>query len=281
MVVGHSLGGGLAQYVGVLNRLNVVGFNSSPLPRRYIERVTQQDLFPIRLFSAVEFSGLDASARGHSDPVSLHAANFGADLNTWARAKVKVEPIKAHLHAAPVACVRSVPTPFLSKDEDDVWAGTLNRMFYPTAVGRLLAGKPVEAGAEAAIQHYVAASTNRLFDDPGWIPAQSLQDERVLALTREALGDAAVDVYQMARGATAMGSILYNAMLGSSMAAMKGIAAPVGAAAGKLAVKRLLMPHSMERFNRGMLAEIGRDVFIANVVYGECRQPKGLDGPPR
>ena len=87
LVVGHSLGGGLAQYVGYKFGLKVVGFNSAPLPRRYFTGGAGTSTQYIRLFSAIEFmpqSGAQPGAQpaeGSPDPVSISIPNVAAYVN--------------------------------------------------------------------------------------------------------------------------------------------------------------------------------------------------------
>lgn len=276
VVVGHSLGGGMAQYVGLGKNLKVVAFNSSPLPARYISARLGTQVENIKVYSAIEFKDLGPQSKGVPDPVSLAIPKGAEFLNAFAGRQLNTEPMKAHLHLVKPICVKSVPSPFLSQEEDESMAAALNGIYYPTELGPL-SGKVARMASEQVLQKAIAEETKAYFDDPVWLPENaSSADKKVAAFAKQAVANAALDVYQTARAAVTMGSIMYNMMLGSSMQALKGAATPIAVTSAKLMLKSKFMPHSMERFNRGMMANLGNDVFLANTVSAECSPPSSI-----
>lgn len=274
IVVGHSLGGGMAQYVGQMYGLKVVAFNSSPLPARYIPAKATTVPQNIKLFSAVEFNHMAQQDKGRADPVSLRIPNFTEALAAQRGADADAGLAKAHQHLVAPVCVLSRPNPFRLEDEDAAAAEVVNGAFYPSAIGYMLTGKVAHAAAEVAIEQAIGQKTRSYLSAPVWQPdSNSAFDKRVSGYARKLVANAGIEEYLAARAIGKMGSVLYNAGFGSMWQAAKVTGTAVAATVGKLEFGLALMPHSMARFNRGMQAELGSDVFTAKAITAQCQTP--------
>ena len=259
--------------MGLDKNLKVVAFNSSPLPSRYIPARSGVQLQNIKVYSAVEFKDFKPESKGIPDPVSLFIPQKAEILNAYADRQLNTQPVKAHVHLVKPICVKSVPNPFLLQEEDEALADMLNGLYFPTEVGPM-SGKVQRMASEKALQTAIEGLTKRYINDDVWLPKNTTaEDQKVSAFAKQAVASAALDIYQTARAVGTMGSIMYNMTFGSSVKALKSAATPLVVTSAKIALKFRFMPHSMERFNRGMQANMGGDVFSTDTVSADCRRP--------
>ncbi|MGV7209819.1 YqiA/YcfP family alpha/beta fold hydrolase [Oxalobacteraceae bacterium A2-2] len=274
IVVGHSLGGGMAQYVGQLYGLKVVAFNSSPLPARYIPARQAAAPDHIRLFSAIEYSDQPNNTVTRADPVSLRLPRFAEDLAAQLGHAADDGLVKAHQHLVQPVCVASRPQPFRNEEEDEQAALALNTMLYPGVYGLLLKGQNLKAAQEQGMQLWIRQQVGRQLDTPAWQPdTRSAFDQRVAEQARKLVATAAIDAYHEARALGKLGGVMYDTAAGSTWKAVSTMGFAMGKALAKIQLGLQFMPHSMERFNRGMQAEVGNDVFVAQAVTAQCRKP--------
>lgn len=279
LVVGHSLGGGLAQYVGYKFGLKVVGFNSAPLPRRYFTGGAGASTQYIRLFSSIEFmpqSGAQPGAQpaeGHPDPVSISIPNVAAFVN---RQFPDTEPVKAHELLVKPICVRSVPSPLYTANEQESYNAIINAVLthgMVSAVAGGVGGKVTDVAVVKAIRSKIGSDMS----GPQWHADRlpNVDNQAVVDAVKHEVTQVAVDAYETAGGLTSIAKSGYKfTMSNSVMGTMSGMGA-LGATLGKMmaaqfAVVHLLQPHSMERFNRGMIDVAGAQVFLADPVRAQC-----------
>jgi len=273
VVVGHSLGGGMAQYVGLQFGLKVVGFNSSPLPARYIPARARTAPKNIRLFSAIEY-GDQPNQATRADPVSLRLPTLAEKLAAFRGVPSDDNWVKAHQHLVLPVCVASRPQPFRNEEEDEALARLINRTLYPTLLGYMVTGQPMKAAAQQAMQAWIRTEVGRQLSEPVWQPAtRTVFDQRVSAYAKDLVGTSAIDAFHAAQGAARMGNVLYNSMFGSMGKAATTMGTSLGVTMAKIEIGMQFMPHSMARFNRGMQAEVDRDVFVAKAVTAQCMPP--------
>jgi hypothetical protein len=274
VVVGHSLGGGMAQYVGQLHGLKTVAFNSSPLPARYIPARHDNAPDNIRLFSAIEFYDQPNNTVTRADPVSLRLPKLAEELSAWFGTAPDDGLVKAHQHLVAPVCVASRPQPFRNEEEDEALARRINHMLYPSVMGYLITGQPMKGALEQGMQVWISKEVGRQLSDPVWQPAsRSAFDKRVSDYAKKEVASAAIDAFHAAQGAARMGNIVYNSAFGSMWKAASTMGKAVGKTMFKVELGLQFMPHSMERFNRGMQAEVGNDVFVAKSITAQCQPP--------
>jgi hypothetical protein len=274
LVVGHSLGGGMAQYVGQLHGLKTVAFNSSPLPARYIPARHDKAPDNIKLFSAIEFYDQPNNTVTRADPVSLRLPKLAEDLSAWFGTAPDDGLVKAHQHLVAPVCVASRPQPFRNEEEDEDLGRRINHMLYPSVMGYVLTGQPMKGAIEQGMQVWISKEVGRQLSDPVWQPAsRSAFDKRVSEYAKKEVASAAIDAFHAAQGAAKMGNVLYNSAVGSMWKAVSTMGKAAGKTMFKVELGLQFMPHSMERFNRGMLAEVGSDVFVARSITAQCRPP--------
>lgn len=274
LVVGHSLGGGMAQYVGQLYDLKVVAFNSSPLPARYIPARHKSAPKNIRLFSAIEFFDQSNQTTARADPVSLTLPTLAEKLAAFRGVPADHNWVKAHQHLVLPVCVASRPQPFRNEEEDEALGKLINRTLYPTMLGYMVTGQHMKAAAQQAMQAWIKTEVGRQLSDPVWQPASRTGfDKRVSEHAKALVSTSAIDAYHAVQGAARMGNVLYNSVFGSMGKAATTMGMSLGVTMAKVEIGQLLMPHSMERFNRGMQAEVDRDVFVAKAVTAQCMPP--------
>lgn len=274
IVVGHSLGGGMAQYVGQMFDLKVVAFNSSPLPARYIPAKYPKAPKNLRLFSAIEFYDQPNNTTARADPVSLGLPKLAEAIAIWRGVTPEDSLIKAHQHLVLPVCVASRPHPFRNEEEDEKLARLINNALYPSAIGYMLSGSPMKGAMEQGMQVWIGKEVGRQLSDPAWQPAsRNPFDKRVSEHAKKLVATAAIDAFHAAQGAAKMGSVLYNTAFGSIWKAAGTMGKSFAVTMGKVEIGLLFMPHSMERFNRGMQAEVGADVFLARTVNAQCQPP--------
>ena len=275
LVVGHSLGGGLAQYVGYKFGLKVVGFNSAPLPQRYFTGGAGATTQYIRLFSAIEFlpqPGAPAP-EGSPDPVSISIPNGAAYINSHFP---ESEPVKAHALLVKPICVRSVPTPMYTANEQEANSALVNRVLTRGLVSAVIGG----TGAKVTDMAMVQAIRGKIGSDmsgPLWRADKlsNVDNQAVVAAVKHEVTQVAVDVYKTAGGMANIAKGGYKFALGNTLMDTASGAGTLAATLGKMMatqylVARFLQPHSMERFNRGMLEVAGAEVFLAEPVRAQC-----------
>lgn len=286
LVVGHSLGGGMAQYVGNKFGLKVVGFNSAPLPQRYFSDGAVPNTKYVRLFSAVEISGRRNPAgllEGYADPVSIELPN-----NASGRIKEffnNYEPIKAHQQLVKPICVKSVPFPYVTDEERKSYSNLFNAFLSKGVVGAAF-GKiipdPKIIGADMAVVYAIREQVKAGLSDPVWQPdSNSKEDKRVADAVKKEVANVAVEQYKAIGGTAAVAKGGYKFAMGNSWGDMLAGAGSLGLTLGKMAavdfvMTHILYPHSMERLNRGMQSVADADVFVAEPVRAQCSEVQSI-----
>lgn len=273
IVVGHSLGGGMAQYVGHRFGLPVVAFNSSPLPARYIPSNGQPSPDKVRLFSAIEYQGSPDRFVTRADPVSLSMPRF-AESTAETLGYVPGEAgLKAHQHIVMPVCVISRPEPFRTEEEQAQTNKIVNSAMNPSVLGYVAFGKPMMGAMEKGMEMWISKSVGNQLRTRGWQPDSNQPfDINVSKRMKEVVTDVAIDAFHNTQGAARMGKAVYDSTFGDIWKA----AGAFGKAALKVAAKTefhaMLLPHSMARFNRGMQTAVNDDVFLAQPVAEQCRK---------
>jgi len=278
LVVGHSLGGGMAQYVGFKFGLKVVGFNSAPLPERYYRVGEGAKLDSIRLFSAVEYPeqpGPNPSL-GYPDPVSIRVANSASSINGLF---ANYEPIKAHQLLTKPLCIKSIPEPFYTGSERELHREMTNKALSMGVVAMVAGGILPKAKPIAADMVIVAEIKNRVnvgLSDPVWLPdSNSRRDNKVAQATRSEIAQVAVDQYKAIGGTANIMKGGYKMALGDNWGDLFSVMGTMAMAGGKLVamdmlITRFLQPHSMARLNRGLRTVSAEEVFNAKPAAADC-----------
>jgi len=277
LVVGHSLGGGMAQYVGFKFGLKVVGFNSAPLPNRYFQSGEGTKLNSIRLFSAVEYPERPGPtpSPGYPDPVSIRVANAASLINSLF---ADYKPIKAHELLTKPICVKSIPEPFYTESERQFHLAMMNNArskgMVSVVAGSLLPGaKPI---AEMVVVAEIKKMVNTGLSDPVWLPdSDSRHDIKIAQAARHEVVEVAVDQYKAIGGAANLMKGSYKVTLGNGWGSRLSGAGSIAAVVAKhvamdTAITQLLQPHSMARLNRGLRTVSAEDVFSAQPAAADC-----------
>lgn len=280
LVVGHSLGGGMAQYVGFKFGLKVVGFNSAPLPERYYSDGEGANVQFIRLFSAVENGqrqGMPIPA-GYPDPVSITLPDEAGAIN---QLFVDYAPIKARQHLTKPICIKSVPDPFLTEREKRLNLALVNTVLSKGVASALAGGVIPKVGPIALDQAIIAnikSAVKSGLSDPIWRADNNpkVDNKKVAEAVKDEVTKIAVQQYTAIGGATSVAKGGYKLAFGNSWGDMFSGIGTLAAATGKLvavdyAITHWLLPHSMERLNRGMRSVANADVFLADPVRAQCQ----------
>ena len=273
IVVGHSLGGGMAQYVGQMFSLRIVAFNSSPLPSRYIPARGKVAPEKIRLYSAIEYQGSAEHTVTHADPVSLTLPNWTESYAQSFGYTPEETLFKAHQHLVMPTCVVSRPEPYRTEEENAQLTRIMNTAMNPSAVGYLITGKPVRGAMEKGMEAWISRAIGTQLKNAAWQPISNHAfDKQVSNHMKEAVADVAIDAFHSAQGAAKMGKVVYDGTVGNIWKAVGAIGVATAKAAAKTSFNTAFLPHSMERFNRGMQAAISDDVFIARTIAAQCQR---------
>lgn len=273
IVVGHSLGGGMAQYVGQMFGLRVVAFNSSPLPARYIPRHGKVAPEKIRLYSAIEYQGSAEHTVTRADPVSLTLPDWTETLAGSFGYTPEQTFVKAHQHLVAPTCVVSRPEPFRTDEENAAVVKIANTAMNPSALGYLVTGKPGRGAMEKGMELWIGRAVGTQLRNAAWQPVSNRPfDQKVAKHMQEVVADVAVDAFHGTQGAAKMGKVVYDSTVGDIWKAMGAVGMATAKAAAKARLNAAFLPHSMARFNRGMQAAVGDDVFIARAVAAQCQR---------
>lgn len=286
IVVGHSLGAGMAQYVGALNGLRVVGFNSSPLPERYLTgRAADPAL--VRLFSALETGVVDEAAPAGSAPPKLRRdlVSLGIpDVGEWASQNDRpLGFLKAHQHLHKPVCVVSRPQPFTTPREDEqlmaivsrfVAKGMFSGVLMP-GIGNLHKSAPSEAAMKVAIKALMSGEMKQ----PLFMPdSRSAFDQAVAEEIADRVKVAAIQSYQKYFTVAAVGRTAVEYKWGAKWKVFAELGASAAKAyAGYRLVTDVLRPHSMDRLNRGLQGAWSGDVFDTAAVEDRCIGPLAVN----
>lgn len=173
IIVGHSLGGGMAQYVGQMFGLRVVAFNSSPLPARYIPARGKVAPEKIRLFSAIEYQGNAEHTVTRADPVSLTLPDWTETLAASFGYTPEETFVKAHQHLVTPTCVVSRPEPFRTDEENAAVAKIANTAMNPSALGYLVTGKPGRGAMEKGMELWIGRAVGTQLRNAAWQPVSN------------------------------------------------------------------------------------------------------------
>ena len=277
MVVGHSLGGGMSQYVGAKFGLKVVGFNSAPLPLRYLEGGQAADPHYIRLFSAVEtvrsqgVSHLDTMP----DPVSIIVPEYAPSLNQLFPDFMQISG--HHLLSKPV-CVHSVPIPTETPKELEAYDAQLGKVLSAGLASTVISGRNGKAIDQVALVDIrLLVRANMM--DPVWNPdhAPGVDNAKVAKDVRAEVVNVAIEQYKVAGAGASLVKKGYKLAFSDSMGEVMSGLGSFAAMTGKFALRsyvitHFMQPHSMERFNRGMRSQTEVDVFLADPIRAQCNR---------
>lgn len=246
LVIGHSLGGGMAQYVAHSYGLKVVAFNSSPLPERYLPRNGQFNPDHARIYSALEMP-INPAAMGQADartgdPVSLKLAQ----LAKWAGRFGDV--LKTSHHLVAPSCVLSLPQPYRNEIEDGKMADMVSSMFVNRPLLKMLTASGTSLAKDGAVGYGVTRLATSLVDDPIWTSRDPAYKEAGQE-ARKRVAKVVIAQLEAAKGALQLGKWIFRKDMGKTALEMANGLAEAGAAAW---VRRMLEVHSMERFVRGL-----------------------------
>ncbi|CAM4233041.1 DUF2974 domain-containing protein [Roseateles saccharophilus] len=250
LVVGHSLGAGMAQYVAYRFGLKVVGFNASPLPIRYLSG-RRYDPADARLFTALELPP-------PGTPVSSdHDQRLGDPLSLGLDSLRKHAPradawIKANRQLVKPVCLLTLPEPYFDADEDADMARAVGEHFVSGPLQSLLTASTAGTVKSIAKKMAISQGLEMLLDDPAWAQASIGHAAAAVEAQRRAV-IAGVEQAKALQGMAKALGWLYNASTGRNMGKT---AVQIGAGVVDLIaaqyVKRLLQVHGMARFVRGL-----------------------------
>lgn len=246
LVIGHSLGGGMAQYVAHSYGLKVVAFNSSPLPERYLPKSARFNSDNARIFSALELPSNPAvtattDART-GDPVSLKLAQLAKWAGKFGDA------LKTSHHLVTPSCVLSLPQPYRNEIEDAKMADLVSSMFVNRPLVKMLTSDGLSLAKNGAVDYGLSQMAMSLVDDPIWRPRKPAYKEPAQE-ARKRVAKVVVSQVEAAKGALQMGKWIFRKNMGKTALEIAHGLAEAGAAAW---VRRMLEVHSMERFVRGL-----------------------------
>lgn len=250
LVLGHSLGGGMAQYVAYRHSLRMVGFNPSPLPVRYLSG-KNYDVTNARLFTALELPapGTPPSAEHDQrlgDPLSL-------GLDSLRKQSARAEQwIKASRQLVKPVCLLTLPEPYFDAEEDADLSRAVGQYFVSGPLQTLLTASTIGTVKKVSKGLAISKGLEALLDDPAWTQAGAGHGQAGV----EAQKRAVIAGVQQAQALQSMGKALgwlYSASTGKNMGktAMQMSVGVVDMMAA-LYVKRLLQVHGMARFLRGL-----------------------------
>ncbi len=261
LVLGHSLGAGLAQYVAALYGLDVVGFNSSPLPRRYLGQRRVRPSAQVRILSAVEQQKMSKADGGTLlfDPVSIGISSM-ADIQPLAAGlRTYLGHDFAHEFLGAPNCVLSNPVPVLSSDEDRELTDVAASVYGDGAVKNFVIGTAVTEATVGGLRGKL------------WQPDDSSERAKEIATeARRQIGAQLAKQIEAMKTAGNMLGMLGNAALGNSGSAFQEAGVDLVKGAGTLELKRWLMVHDMARFARGMRIIDDSGIFSAKLDTVAC-----------
>ena len=251
LVVGHSLGGGMAQYVAYRHKLRAVGFNPSPLPERYLSGQSY-DPDHVRLFTALELPRPEAATSTERDPRLGDPLSLG--LESLRRKSETIDRwVKANRQLVKPICLLTLPEPYLDEHEDEELANAVGKYFVKGPVQNLLLVTKAAKLRSLAVTAGAGIGLHQLLDDPIW---RESADGRPEAAAFEAKRRAMLEGMKWVKtgqGAAKAAGWLYSAVSGRGMgrtAAQIGVGLAEMTAA--LYIKRVLQVHGMQRFVRGL-----------------------------
>lgn len=248
VVVGHSLGGGLAQHVGKAYNLRVVAFNSSPLPETYIGGVSEDQQARTRVYTAVYVHPTTGIIT--PDPLSIdvsRSAYFG-----W----LKRLSAKSTHHLVVPTCTLAKPNPFVLPEED--------RRFVEAAHAAL--STPSIFSRLGLLQHTAGRFTHwawaeALSRDPMWQAAHDKHGLQVRLVGERLLKAGAGKYFAYASGLLSGGQLASDAIRGKAGGVVVNLALKTALFASQLHLQNLLLAHSMDRYHRGLQRLSGQDSF--------------------
>lgn len=239
VVVGHSLGGGLAQHVGNRFGLRVVAFNSSPLPPRYIGFVSDDQQARTRVYTAVYRNPVTGAAL--ADPVSIgvaRSAQTGLLAGLGARASQ---------HLVRPTCTLARPDPFSTPEEERAYLTQASLAMGTPSVFSKLGLLNQTAGRMPQ-----AVWVERLSGDPLWAAARERHGLSVQLMGQRLIDAGGRRVFAVQSGLLSAGQIGKQMIDGrvGMLALNLGLKGVMFAA--RATGVRLLQAHSMERYVRGL-----------------------------
>lgn len=250
LVVGHSLGGGMAQYVAYRHGLRVVGFNPSPLPVRYLSG-RSYDAANARLFTALELPAPGSPPSPEHDLRMGDPLSLGLDSLRKHSAKAQ-QWIKASRQLVKPVCLLTQPAPYFDAEEDADLARAVGQYFVSGPLQTLLSASTTGTVKKVAKDLAISQGLEALLDDPAWNQAGAGRGAAGVEAQRRAV----VAGVAQAKALQGMGKALgwlYSASTGRNMGKT---AVQIGSGLVDMMaaqyVKRLLQVHGMARFVRGL-----------------------------
>lgn len=229
ILVGHSLGGGLAQYVGRQLNLRAVAFNSSPLPERYL-LAADAHTAQLKIYSAVYIKPSTNAIL--ADPVSLKGPGWARNLR-----------LKATHHTNKPVCLQPVPNPYLT----DAESARIDKHVYaawstPSVFSKLgLANLAVGYLPHAAV-------AEQLGGDPAW----KAVEPGVQKAGRGMLRAGAKKLYGYQSGVISAGEAFRQVVKGKWLGLATNATQKTANILVRVWVTDQIHAHSMHRFFRGM-----------------------------
>ncbi|MEJ6007034.1 YqiA/YcfP family alpha/beta fold hydrolase [Paucibacter sp. AS339] len=250
LVLGHSLGGGMAQYVAYRHSLRMVGFNPSPLPVRYLSG-KNYDVTNARLFTALELPAPGTPPSPEHDQRLGDPLSLGLDSLRKQSARAE-QWIKASRQLVKPVCLLTLPEPYFDAEEDADLSRAVGQYFVSGPLQTLLTASTIGTVKKVSKGLAISKGLEALLDDPAWIQAGAGHGQAGV----EAQKRAVVAGVQQAQALQSMGKALgwlYSASTGKNMGktAMQVSVGVVDMMAA-VYVKRMLQVHGMARFLRGL-----------------------------
>jgi pimeloyl-ACP methyl ester carboxylesterase len=250
ITVGHSLGGGMAQYVAYRHQLRVVAFNASPVPQRYLSG-NSYEASRARLFTALELPRQPVDpGNGHDgrvgDPLSLqvdHLRKLSPTLSGWIKA--------SHQLVKPV-CLLTLPDPYFLPEEDADLADSVAMNFVQGPMQTLVHVTRGDVGKKLVVSVAAYAGIDWLLQDPAWNEVAGRDQQAGIEAQKRALKVAVRQARNLAAMGKALGT-LANVARGTHMGRTAvDVSAGIMDMVTTTAIKRMLQVHGMARFVRGL-----------------------------
>ena len=239
VLVGHSLGGGLAQHVGNQLRLHVVAFNSSPLPPSYTVTANKEQQDRTRVYSAVyKMRRLGIAA---PDPVSIGAA--------WMAQRNLAQQLgaRATQHLVRPVCTLARPDPDLSEEER---AAFVEEAAAAMATPSILSKLGLLNQAVGELPHEIAVES--LKADPLWAAAGRRHGLQVPLVGSRLLENAGRKTFAVQSGLLSAGEIGAQLLFRRPGALALNLGLKAAAFGVRATGVTLMQLHSMGRYMRGL-----------------------------
>lgn len=240
-VLGHGVGGSMAQSIAVRSGVRAVVFNSYPVPTWIADKATGDLKKNIIEYSAVypfvskKISYIpDPISIKYNDPVDIALDNF--------------RYLRRHINRP--RCVFIEPDPWLNEEETEYLSltqGAVGVVFSPALLD------PKQAAELALFWGGAHALAKKISEDSIWSsPAGNAPVKSVKLNGEHQLHDDATRKALAAAGFVGSMHVAWDIKNGRFVKAGKTVAIKAGIKSGLALYKRTIMAHSMDRFVRGL-----------------------------